>query len=236
MTGAGFSPEELDIIDRVQRITIDRQDKRNALSRVMRGAMAHALEDAEASSEIRVHYITAAGAVLTAGNDLADFMDPSAGFADVRRFLVALRSLKKPLVIAVSGPAVGIGVTMLLHADLIYAAESATFKTPFVDLGLVPEAGSSLLMPARMGYARANGDAPSWGVHQRRARRGGLPGQHRLPRRSASERSTRQGPTPHRPGPGGDACQQGLDAPCQRGSPEGDDGDLGHCSGQCPEQ
>jgi enoyl-CoA hydratase/carnithine racemase len=141
--------------DRVLRIVIDRPRKKNALTGEMYAAIADALLAAEADGELRVHYITATGSVFTAGNDMASFLHPEDGLTDVLRLLEVLRTLEKPLVVAVNGLAVGIGVTMLLHADLVYAAATATFRTPFVDLGVVPEAGSSLLMPAAMGYPRA---------------------------------------------------------------------------------
>ena len=141
--------------DRVQRIVIDRLHKKNALTPAMYTAIADALEAAEASDSVRVHYITGAGTVFTAGNDMATFLNPGEFMAPVVRFLTAIRDAKKPLVIAVNGTAIGVGVTMLLHADLVYAAASARLRTPFVDLGLVPEAGSSLLMPLTMGHTRA---------------------------------------------------------------------------------
>jgi enoyl-CoA hydratase/carnithine racemase len=145
----------VEIIDRVQRIVIDRPRKKNALTPAMYTAIADALASGEASDGVRVHYITGAGTTFTAGNDMATFLNPSAFMAPVVRFLTAIRDASKPLVIAVNGAAIGVGVTMLLHADLVYAATSARLRTPFVDLGLVPEAGSSLLMPTTMGHTRA---------------------------------------------------------------------------------
>lgn len=140
---------------RVQRIVIDRPRKRNALTGDMYAEIADAFASGEADPSVRVHYITGVGDVFTAGNDMASFIDPKAGLTKVLRVIEGLRTLRKPLVVAVNGTAVGIGVTMLLHADLVYAARSATFKTPFVELGVVPEAGSSVLMPLAMGYPRA---------------------------------------------------------------------------------
>lgn len=142
-------------VERVQRITIQRPEKKNALTGEMYAAMADAIAAAEADSDVRAHYVTGTGTVFTAGNDLAAFLNPQDGLHEVLRFLEAIRTAEKPLVVAVNGVAVGVGVTMLLHADLVVASACATFRTPFVDLGLVPEAGSSLLMPARMGYAKA---------------------------------------------------------------------------------
>jgi enoyl-CoA hydratase/carnithine racemase len=145
----------VETLDRVQRIVIDRPHKKNALTPTMYTALADALASAEASDGVAVHYITGVGGTFTAGNDMATFLDPEAFMGPVVRFLTAIRDAEKPLVIAVNGAAIGVGVTMLLHADLVYAARSARFRTPFVDLGLVPEAGSSLLMPATMGHTRA---------------------------------------------------------------------------------
>jgi len=144
----------VEVVERVQRITIDRQRKKNSLTNDMYAAMADALAAGETDNQIRVHYFTGAGGVFTAGNDVGTFLNTSRE-SDVWRFLENIRSAEKPIVVAVNGLAIGVGVTMLMHADLVYAGEQARFRTPFVDLGLVPEAGSSLLMPMTMGYARA---------------------------------------------------------------------------------
>lgn len=141
--------------DGVQRIVIDRPHKKNALTGEMYAALAEAFAMGEATKAVRVHFITGTQDCFTAGNDMASFLNPQAGMMEVLRVIEALRTLEKPLVVAVNGVAVGIGVTLLLHADLIYASDSATFKTPFVELGVVPEAGSSLLMPRFMGHAQA---------------------------------------------------------------------------------
>lgn len=141
--------------DRVQQIVLRRPRKKNALTGEMYRVIADALSSGEADGAVRVHYITGTDGAFTAGNDVASFLNPADGLQEVLRVIELLRTLEKPLVAAVNGVAVGIGVTLLLHADLVYAADSATFRTPFVDLGLVPEAGSSLLMPAAMGYPRA---------------------------------------------------------------------------------
>ncbi|MEL6341789.1 MAG: enoyl-CoA hydratase-related protein [Myxococcota bacterium] len=146
---------QTEIVERVSRSVISRPDKKNALTGAMYGALTAALAAGEANADVRVHYITGVPGIFTAGNDMASFLDPTGGFQKVLGFLDAIQKAEKPLIVAVTGIAVGVGVTMLLHADLVYAARSATFRTPFVDLGVVPEAGSSLLMPQIMGYPRA---------------------------------------------------------------------------------
>jgi len=142
----------------VQTLTLDRPEKKNALTGAMYGALARALRAGDADPAIHVHLLQGAPGVFCAGNDLADFLAASGGHdfdPDALAFLRALAGLEKPLVAAVDGLAVGVGVTMLLHCDLVFASPGASFRTPFVDLGLVPEAASSLLLPARIGHARA---------------------------------------------------------------------------------
>lgn len=142
---------------RVLTITFNRPEKKNALTHEMYAATADALEAAQADRNVRCVMVTGAGETFTAGNDLEDFargMPP--GKPPVQRFLEAIRDAEKPLMAAVNGPAVGVGLTMLLHCDLAYAGESATFRAPFPHLGLVPEAGSSLLLPLSLGNAYAN--------------------------------------------------------------------------------
>ena len=143
--------------NRVARIEIARLDKKNALTAEMYGAMAAALAAAEADDAVRAILIHGTRDCFTAGNDLNDFLARSAsgGPSAAFRFISALPKLAKPLVAAVGGPAVGIGTTMLLHCDLVYAAPNARFQMPFVPLGLVPEAASSLLLPMIAGYQRA---------------------------------------------------------------------------------
>ena len=139
----------------VQRIVIDRVAKKNALDIAMYEALIAAFEAARDDDDVRVVFWTGAGGCFTAGNDLADFADPNADLSAVLRFLKVLSTFEKPVVVAVDGLAIGIGTTALLHADLVYASDRARFKLPFVDLGLVPEAGSSLFLPAMMGHAKA---------------------------------------------------------------------------------
>lgn len=144
----------------VLRLTLVRPDKKNALTNAMYSALGDALERAETDNHVRAVLLDAEGDAFTAGNDLSDFAAVAAGTA--RRedmtshlFLNALASARKPYVAAVQGLAVGIGVTMLMHFDLVFVAEDARLSTPFVNLGLVPEAASSWLLPARIGHARA---------------------------------------------------------------------------------
>jgi enoyl-CoA hydratase/carnithine racemase len=143
--------------DRVTRIEIARIEKKNALTLEMYAAIGQALSAAEADPEVRAMLIHGKPDCFTAGNDLKDFLErPLRGERSITAdFLHQIADLKKPLVAAVGGVAVGIGTTMLLHCDLVYAAPNARFQLPFVRLGLVPEAGSSLLLPAIAGYQRA---------------------------------------------------------------------------------
>jgi enoyl-CoA hydratase/carnithine racemase len=154
--------EHVKVADRdgVRAVTMARPEKKNAITRAMYATMADAIVSAQAEASVRVVLIGAEGTAFTAGNDLVDFMEhPPTGTESepppVVTFLEAILEAEKPLVAAVNGAAVGVGVTMLLHCDLVYAADTATFRAPFVDLGLVPEAGSSLLLPARVGRAHA---------------------------------------------------------------------------------
>ena len=143
--------------DGVCEVQLNRPEKRNALTLAMYGAIIDALNEARADDSIRVVLISGAGASFTAGNDLNDFISQG-DFTESNnaiRFLGTLRSFRKVLIAAVHGQTVGIGVTMLLHCDLVVAARSAQMSMPFVKLGLVPEAGSSLLLPRMVGHHRA---------------------------------------------------------------------------------
>ena len=144
--------------DRVARIEIARLDKKNALTLEMYQALADALAAAEGDAQVRAVLIHGASDCFCSGNDLKDFLErpPHGDASPTWRFLRAVSGAKKPLVAAVGGPAVGIGTTMLLHCDLVYAAPNARFQLPFVPLGLVPEAASSLLLPRTAGHARAS--------------------------------------------------------------------------------
>jgi enoyl-CoA hydratase/carnithine racemase len=145
--------------DRITTVRFARPDKKHAITLEMYAALAAALEAAAADPAVRVVVIAGSRECFTAGNDLADFLRAAqGGTGDIDApltFLRLLASFEKPIVAAVAGVAIGIGTTLLLHCDLVYAAPSARFKVPFVDLGLVPEAGSSVLLPALVGARRA---------------------------------------------------------------------------------
>lgn len=144
----------------VQVIRMTRPEKKNALTQAMYRVMADALVAADGDAEVRVHVILGVPGIFSAGNDISDFVASAmsgAGGLDrpVIDFLKALATLRKPLVTGVDGIAVGIGMTMNLHADLTFATARTNFHTPFVDLALLPEAGSSLIVPRLVGYQRA---------------------------------------------------------------------------------
>jgi len=146
----------------VLTLTLSRPEKKNAITRAMYRALGEAIDRAADDPEVRCVLIQAEGDMFTAGNDLADFAAVNSGDvaaeearAEGNPLLTALARAKIPLVAAVQGRAVGVGVTMLLHCDLVYVAEDALLSTPFVNLALVPEAASSVLMPQRIGHARA---------------------------------------------------------------------------------
>ena len=143
----------------VGEIRIDRPAKKNALTTAMYSAMTDALEAFDRADDVRAALIRG-GADFTAGNDLADFTSASSSgdrsaLDAIVEFLTRLSDFSKPLVAAVRGNAVGIGTTMLLHADVVVVGSSARFRLPFAQLGLVPEAGSSLLLPLMVGRMRA---------------------------------------------------------------------------------
>jgi enoyl-CoA hydratase/carnithine racemase len=144
-----------EIRERVATIELARPDKKNALTAAMYAAMTDTLAHAESDSGVRAILIHGTRDCFTAGNDLKDFLEGPSGASQALRFVSALSKVAKPVVAAVGGPAVGIGTTLLLHCDLVYAAPSARFQLPFVPLGLVPEAASSLLLPRAAGYQRA---------------------------------------------------------------------------------
>lgn len=168
--------------DGVLTLTLARADKKNAITDAMYGALADALGAAEHDNTVRVVLLRAEGDMFSAGNDIGEFaavaMSGAGAERNVIRFLHALARATRPLVAAVQGRAVGIGTTMLLHCDFVLLADNAQLSTPFVNLALVPEAASSLLMPARLGHVRAFemfalGDAVSaqsalaWGLANR---------------------------------------------------------------------
>ncbi len=143
----------------VRLITMNRPAKKNAINQDMYAAMADALNGAQTEEDIRVVMFTGSGDSFSAGNDMMDFLNPDARMGDadlpVERFLQAILTAKKPLIAAVNGLAVGIGTTMLLHCDLVYASDTARFSVPFINLGLMPEAASSLLLPFAVGPKNA---------------------------------------------------------------------------------
>jgi enoyl-CoA hydratase/carnithine racemase len=143
--------------DGVRQIVMARPSRKNALTVAMYDHMADALVDAAGNDAVRAVLLRGEGGTFTSGNDLDDFIQrpPSGDDSPVMRFLRALVDLDKPLIAAVQGRAIGIGVTMLLHCDLVYAAADAKLSLPFVNLALVPEAASSLLLPRLVGHPRA---------------------------------------------------------------------------------
>jgi len=146
-----------DVTDGVLTITFNRPDKKNSITRAMYASMADALAQAVEQDAIRVVVFQGHEAIYSAGNDIADFLErpPATADSPVYRFLFGIASFPKPIIAAVCGPAVGIGTTMLMHCDLVYAGDNAAFSLPFVNLGLCPEAASSLLVPQMLGYHRA---------------------------------------------------------------------------------
>lgn len=144
--------------DAVQIIRLNRPDKKNAITRAMYAEMAKALKDGDVDDTVRVHVFLGVPGAFSSGNDMQDFMIAASGGDmghDILDFLAALSTAKKPIVSGVDGLAIGIGTTIHLHCDLTFATRHALFRTPFVDLGLVPEAASSLLVPPLMGHQKA---------------------------------------------------------------------------------
>ncbi len=143
----------------VSIIRMNRPDKKNAITRAMYSAMSEALTRGEADDEVRCHVILGSPGAFSSGNDMQDFLafatSGATELTEVWEFLQAIATVKKPMVSGVDGLAIGIGTTINLHCDLTLATPRSQFRTPFVDLALVPEAGSSLLMPAVMGHQRA---------------------------------------------------------------------------------
>ncbi|HEX4226682.1 MAG TPA: enoyl-CoA hydratase-related protein [Pseudonocardiaceae bacterium] len=157
--------EEPEVVSRtdgaVATVTINRPAKRNALTVAMYAALADAVDAADADPDVRVIVLTGTGGSFSAGNDLGDFIAASGSAAGhdedqpVRRFQEAVLASTSVLIAAVDGPAVGIGATVLLHCDLVYATERSYLQLPFVNLGLVPEFGSSAVLTQRVGRLRA---------------------------------------------------------------------------------
>lgn len=157
----------IDHSERVTTVTLVRPEKKNAITQAMYQAMADAVNAYRADDTMRALMFTGEGDYFTSGNDLQDFSmaaassDGEHGNAEhdlppVIQFLHAIKDCEKPMIAAVNGPAIGVGLTLTLHCDVVCAAQSATFAAPFVSLGLVPEAASSLLLPQVIGMAAAN--------------------------------------------------------------------------------
>jgi len=146
-----------EVRDHVLEVVLDRPEKRNAFTVAMYEGLVQAFESASANDDVRVLLLRGEGEHFAAGNDLGDFLarPPTGTDAPVFRFLQALASFDKPLVVAVDGAAIGLGTTLLLHADWVVATPRARLQLPFVDLGLVPEAGATLLLPLTVGRLRA---------------------------------------------------------------------------------
>ncbi len=141
----------------VLTLTLHRPDRKNSITRAMYATLADALDIAAADPAVRVVVVQGSETVFSAGNDIGEFIaaPPTAADAPAFRFMRSLASFPKPLLAAVCGPAVGIGTTLLFHCDLVYAGDNAAFSMPFVNLGICPEAGASLLVPQMFGYHRA---------------------------------------------------------------------------------
>jgi enoyl-CoA hydratase/carnithine racemase len=141
----------------VMTLTLNRLERKNSITTAMYAALADALASAASDAAVRVVVLQGHETVFSAGNDIGDFQNKPAPFGEspASRFLQGIATFPKPLLAAVCGPAVGIGTTMLLHCDLVYAGDNAAFSLPFVNLGLCPEAASSLLLPRMFGYHRA---------------------------------------------------------------------------------
>lgn len=150
---------EITIRDGVQTIRFTRPEKKNALLSTMYAAMTEALAAGDALDEVAAHAFVGSGGIFSAGSDISEFLARANGGAalggPVLQFIRTLPRVSKPMIAAVDGLAVGIGTTLLFHCDLVYASPAARFQTPFLDLGLLPEAGSSLLAPRLMGPQRA---------------------------------------------------------------------------------
>jgi enoyl-CoA hydratase/carnithine racemase len=141
----------------IQVLRLNRPEKKNSLTAGMYGVLAEALNAANSGDAIAVTIVLGLPGIFCAGNDVADFLAASQGGGELHAsgFLQALASNEKPLFAAVDGPAIGIGATLMLHCDMVFASPRALFQTPFVNLGIVPEAASSLLGPRLIGQARA---------------------------------------------------------------------------------
>ena len=147
----------IDRHDNIVVLNFDRPERKNAITAAMYTQLADGLTQAAHDASVRVVIIAGTEQVFTAGNDLGDFLNnpPSGAESPVWRFLGGIAKFPKPVIAAVCGPAVGVGTTLLLHCDQVYAGDNAQFSMPFASLGLCPEAASSLLLPMIVGYQRA---------------------------------------------------------------------------------
>ncbi len=143
----------VDLSERILTIRFNRPDKKNALTKAMYASLADAMNDAQASDEVRVILFVGQTDCFTSGNDLSDPPDGLDG--PLGRFIQAIMTCSKPVIAAPCGMAVGIGVTMLMYCDLVYCGEDTTLRAPFVSLGICPELGSSYVLPTLIGYQRA---------------------------------------------------------------------------------
>jgi enoyl-CoA hydratase/carnithine racemase len=148
---------EIDVVrdEAVLRITFNRPAKKNAITRAMYATLAAALAEAEADAAIRAVLFTGGPEIFSAGNDLGDFLAADRDMSPAAAFIRALARATKPMVAAVSGLAIGVGATMLLHCDLTYVGRGASLSFPFLNLAVVPEAGSTVLLPEAIGLPRA---------------------------------------------------------------------------------
>ena len=151
-------PVILELADGVMTLTLNRPDKKNALNQPMYSIFADALDRAQADDAVRVVVVQGTEGAFCAGNDIGDFIrfaKEGVGLEETWRFLESLGRLEKPLIAAVDGLAIGIGTTLMFHCDMAFATARSLFRTPFLDLGVVPEAASSLLAPRVMGPQKA---------------------------------------------------------------------------------
>jgi len=141
----------------VLTVTLNRLERKNSITSAMYGAMADALQAAASDTALRVVVLQGHETIFSAGNDIGDFLNqpPAGPDSPVFRFLHGIAQFPKPVMASVCGPAVGVGTTLLFHCDLVFAGDNAAFSMPFVNLGLCPEAASSLLVPQMFGYHRA---------------------------------------------------------------------------------
>ncbi len=149
---------EVSVADGVCTVVIARPEKKNSLTRAMYAGLAAAIEESAADPGVRCLLLTGEGEVFCAGNDIGEFQNRAPEGPDAppsKRFYYGLANYEKPIVAAVPGLAIGIGCTMLMHCDIVYAAPEARFRMPFVDLGLVPELGSSMIVPWMVGRQKA---------------------------------------------------------------------------------